>query len=96
MNNQQKYSFHPVTGCPIGVNAKQYEEINKEINATKNVFSGTTRFFIIKSSTVENLEISIRNGAWATTSGPSKKLTHGFRTVDNVILIFSVNESSAF
>jgi len=45
-----------VHGGLVGENAKKYQEINKLINQTENIFNGTTRFFIIKSSTVENIE----------------------------------------
>jgi hypothetical protein len=33
---------------------------------------------------------------WATTQGPTKKLTNAFRSSDHVVLIFSVNESRSF
>lgn len=36
------------------------------------------------------------HGVFATTHGPTKKFTQAFRTVENVILIFSVSESSCF
>jgi hypothetical protein len=33
---------------------------------------------------------------WATSPGPTKKLTNAFKNADHVILIFSVNESRSF
>ena len=33
---------------------------------------------------------------WSTSPGPTKKLTSAFQNSDNVILIFSVNESRSF
>jgi len=38
----------------------------------------------------------MQHGAWTTTLRPTKKLQLALRTVDLVILIFSVNESSCF
>ena len=33
---------------------------------------------------------------WATSAGPTKKLTNAFKSSDHVVLIFSVNESRSF
>jgi YT521-B-like domain len=33
---------------------------------------------------------------WATSAGPTKKLTNAFKSADYVFLIFSVNESRSF
>jgi hypothetical protein len=33
---------------------------------------------------------------WATSPGPTKKLSNAYRNSDHVILIFSVNESRSF
>jgi len=60
----------------------------------KAIFKERARFFIIKSNSMENLELSMQHGVWATTRGPTLKLTQAFDRVENVILIFSVNESS--
>ena len=72
------------------------EEINQTMNQCKNVFKGRARFFIVKSNCLENITNSMEHGVWATTHGPTKKLVHAFRTVENVILIFSLTESSSF
>tara|TARA_B110000285_G_scaffold14021_1_gene13820 strand:- start:949 stop:1194 length:246 start_codon:yes stop_codon:yes gene_type:complete len=74
----------------------EFPEITETMNQIENVFEGRSRYFIIKSSTIENLNVSLQNGAWATTSGPSRKLCYALKSVENVILIFSVNESSCF
>ena len=60
----------------------------------KNIFKERARFFVIKSNSVENLELSMQSGVWATTRGPTMKLAQAYDSVENVILIFSVNESS--
>lgn len=72
------------------------EEINQIMNQTRNVFKGRARYYIVKSNCGENVQNSMEHGVWATTHGPTKKLVHAFRTVENVILIFSLTESSSF
>ena len=53
------------------------------------------KFYIIKSSNKENLEISQKQNEWATTIGNQKKLNDAFQK-GNVILIFSASRTSAF
>ena len=74
----------------------EFAEITSTMNSIENVFEGRSRYFVIKSNTIENLNLSLQNGAWATTNGPNRKLCYALKTVENVILIFSVNESSCF
>lgn len=54
------------------------------------------RFFIVKSSNRENLELSVARGLWATHRNNEAKLNEAFDSCDNVILIFSVNETGHF
>ncbi|KAI1259655.1 hypothetical protein F5Y18DRAFT_420644 [Xylariaceae sp. FL1019] len=54
------------------------------------------KFFILKSLTVEDLELSVRNGVWATQSHNEDALNKAFRAVDNVYLIFSANKSGEY
>lgn len=53
------------------------------------------RFFIIKSSNKENLEISQKHSEWATTQSNQKKLNEAFLK-NNVILIFSASRTGCF
>ncbi|MCO5613486.1 hypothetical protein L7F22_067763 [Adiantum nelumboides] len=57
---------------------------------------GHSRFFIVKSSNRENLELSVARGLWATHWNNEAKLNDAFDSCDNVILIFSVNETGHF
>eukprot|EP00250_Pteridium_aquilinum_P005098 c15242_g1_i1 orf=556-2757(-) len=57
---------------------------------------GYSRFFIVKSSNRENLELSVARGLWATHRNNEAKLNEAFDSCDNVILIFSVNETGHF
>ncbi|KAI0143610.1 hypothetical protein GGR57DRAFT_518275 [Xylariaceae sp. FL1272] len=54
------------------------------------------KFFILKSLTVEDLELSVRNGVWATQSHNEDALNKAFGAVDNVYLIFSANKSGEY
>jgi hypothetical protein len=64
-----------------------------EVDGYHHVF---IRFFIVKSSNRENLELSVARGLWATHRNNESKLNEAFDSCDNVILIFSVNETGHF
>lgn len=54
------------------------------------------KFFILKSLTLHDLEVGVRNRTWVTQSHNEAALSHAFREVDNVYLIFSANKSGEF
>lgn len=54
------------------------------------------KFFILKSLTVEDLELSVRTGIWATQSHNEEVLNNAFQAVDNVYLVFSANKSGEY
>ncbi|KAJ7917934.1 YT521-B-like domain-containing protein [Mycena leptocephala] len=54
------------------------------------------RFFILKSLTREDLDLSVRTGVWATQHHNEGVLDRAFRTAADVVLIFSVNKSREF
>ncbi|KAJ7790719.1 YT521-B-like domain-containing protein [Mycena leptocephala] len=54
------------------------------------------RFFILKSLTREDLDLSVRTGVWATQRHNEGILDRAFRTAADVVLIFSVNKSGEF
>ncbi|KAH8145609.1 uncharacterized protein LAJ45_10410 [Morchella importuna] len=58
--------------------------------------TGRDRIFIVKSLTVEDLDLSVRNGIWATQNHNESTLNHAFETADNVYLIFSANKSGEY
>ncbi|KAI1805915.1 hypothetical protein F4811DRAFT_193733 [Daldinia bambusicola] len=67
----------------------------------RNVSSGDAsaqrdKFFILKSLTVEDLELSVRTGVWATQSHNEEVLNNAFKAVDNVYLVFSANKSGEY
>ncbi|XP_047340383.1 30-kDa cleavage and polyadenylation specificity factor 30 [Impatiens glandulifera] len=57
---------------------------------------GISRYFIVKSCNRENLELSVQQGVWATQRSNEAKLNEAFDSVENVILIFSVNRTRNF
>ncbi|PQE27102.1 yt521-b-like splicing protein [Rutstroemia sp. NJR-2017a WRK4] len=54
------------------------------------------KFFVVKSLTVEDLELSVRNGIWATQTHNEEALNKAYQTADNVYLIFSANKSGEY
>jgi len=54
------------------------------------------RFFILKSLTVEDLELSVRTSLWATQSHNERALNNAFESADNVYLVFSANKSGEY
>lgn len=71
-------------------------DANNRIENTRPILKGRTRFFVVKSFSQDSINLSIENEVWSTSAGPTKKITNAFKTVDNVVLIFSVNESRSF
>lgn len=57
---------------------------------------GISRYFIVKSCNRENLELSVQQGVWATQRSNEAKLNEAFDSVENIILIFSVNRTRHF
>ncbi|CAK7263910.1 hypothetical protein SEPCBS57363_000814 [Sporothrix epigloea] len=62
--------------------------------------SGSTmkseKYFILKSLTLRDLELSVQTGIWATQSHNEETLNEAYRTCDNVYLIFSANKSGEY
>lgn len=54
------------------------------------------KYFVVKSLTVEDLELSVRNGIWATQTHNEEALNKAYQTADNVYLIFSANKSGEY
>ncbi|KAJ8109114.1 hypothetical protein OPT61_g7695 [Boeremia exigua] len=54
------------------------------------------KYFIVKSLTLQDLELSIRNGIWATQSHNEDVLNKAYQSAENVYLIFSANKSGEY
>ncbi|KAK8050482.1 hypothetical protein PG994_012212 [Apiospora phragmitis] len=70
-------------------------EEHREVPAVDGV-TQKDKFFILKSLTVEDLELSVRNGVWATQSHNEEALNDAYKSVDNVYLVFSANKSGEY
>ncbi|KAL8950217.1 MAG: hypothetical protein Q9222_003746 [Ikaeria aurantiellina] len=84
---------------------RQNREVSSRAEAmTKPEGSGTgsglpkalDKFFIMKSLTVEDMELSVRNNIWATQAHNEEALNKAFETTENVYLIFSANKSGEY
>ncbi|KAK9331155.1 YT521-B-like domain-containing protein [Lipomyces starkeyi] len=53
-------------------------------------------FFVVKSLTVEDLELSVQTGVWATQAHNERVLNDAYDSGDNVYLIFSANKSGEY
>lgn len=71
-----------------------------EASATSSCLKGgplqQDRFFVLKSLTIQDLELSVRTNIWATQSHNEKTLNNAFKTSDNVFLVFSANKSGEY
>ncbi|KFQ67757.1 putative ATP-dependent RNA helicase YTHDC2, partial [Phaethon lepturus] len=54
------------------------------------------RYFILKSSNLQNIDISQQKGIWSTTPSNERKLNRAFWESSMVYLIFSVQGSGHF
>ena len=65
--------------------------------ATKlNYLFRDARFFMVKSSVAENIDISKERGVWSTPPANEGRFNKAFRESRNVLMVFSVKESGKF
>jgi len=62
----------------------------------KHASTASEKYFIVKSLTLQDLELSVRNGIWATQSHNEESLNNAFHSAENVYLIFSANKSGEY
>lgn len=72
-----------------------HERVGDSTTSKKGKLYGT-RYFIIKSLSHENIQLSIEKGIWATQVMNEPILEEAFHNSGKVILIFSVNMSGFF
>lgn len=102
--NQQKQRIHRLPQHQA--NQSQGQSLNpmengllsqpNTVSAAMPLPQGHSRYFIVKSSNRENLELSVQQGMWATQRNNEAKLNEAFDSCDNVILIFSINRTRHF
>jgi hypothetical protein len=86
---EPKNKLPPMTPIEGGI------QLQETIFNPYSSFFENARFFIIKSSNKENVDLSQKYSEWATTVNNQKKLNEAFQS-QNVILIFSINKSGNF
>ncbi|KAL1899028.1 hypothetical protein Cpir12675_001584 [Ceratocystis pirilliformis] len=67
-----------------------------ETSLPENRKTAKNRFFVLKSLTVEDLELSVKTGVWATQSHNEEALKEAFEQAENVYLMFSANKSGEY
>lgn len=55
-----------------------------------------SRYYVIRSSNFENIQISRTYGEWATTKANEGKLNEAFNNTAHVFLIFTVSKMPEF
>ncbi|XP_051114434.1 uncharacterized protein LOC127240048 isoform X2 [Andrographis paniculata] len=85
------------TMCRSGKEEKMHSHDRVETSSEmKKDKLNNTRYFIIKSLNHENIQLSVKNGIWATQAMNEPILAEAFQNSGKVILIFSVNMSGFF
>ncbi|KAM0322858.1 hypothetical protein ACHAQA_009199 [Verticillium albo-atrum] len=89
----------PVSTTIVDGNTEKASE--QQINEVQQPLDGESpaqkdKFYILKSLTEEDLELSVRTGIWATQSHNEETLNKAFKAVENVYLVFSANKSGEY
>ncbi|CAK7210799.1 hypothetical protein SCUCBS95973_000911 [Sporothrix curviconia] len=84
-----------------GTKGKSYEggewgSSSTPVSSGSDISAKSEKYFILKSLTLEDLELSVRTGLWATQSHNEKTLNEAYKSCDNVYLIFSANKSGEY
>ncbi|KAL5047953.1 hypothetical protein BDW71DRAFT_213769 [Aspergillus fruticulosus] len=91
-----------LTGLADQPSMKEAEEMVKSTSTEDEGREGSystrvpNRYFILKSLTVEDLELSWQSGIWATQTHNEESLNRAFENADNVYLFFSANKSGEY
>ncbi|KAM5356127.1 hypothetical protein ACJ41O_002773 [Fusarium nematophilum] len=79
-----------------GTQSPVVESVVVSSGPPREATSQKDKFFILKSLTVEDLELSVRTGIWATQSHNEDTLNNAFKAADSVYLVFSANKSGEY
>ncbi|XP_024536963.1 30-kDa cleavage and polyadenylation specificity factor 30-like [Selaginella moellendorffii] len=93
---QQQGGYDHQNGGPNGGKPRKMMSASNPLPYGFSRFAAQSRYFIVKSSNRENLELSVRRGVWATHRNNEAKLNEALESCEHVILIFSVNETRHF
>lgn len=70
--------------------------VKKIVDSTYSSPRMPNRYFIVKSLSMDDLELSRQSGIWATQAHNEGNLNHAYQTADNVYLVFSANKSGEY
>lgn len=79
-----------------GASQEPSQHKDSEQEKPPHTSTSANKFFIVKSLTLQDLELSVRNGIWATQSHNEDVLNKAFQSTENVYLIFSANKSGEY
>ncbi|KAF2683438.1 hypothetical protein K458DRAFT_305401 [Lentithecium fluviatile CBS 122367] len=99
MVGSQTASGSPPRSPEVDVEGAQVEgeaAVGKSSEEVREASTSSEKYFIVKSLTLQDLELSVRNGIWATQSHNEEALNKAFETAENVYLIFSANKSGEY
>ncbi|OAF98745.1 uncharacterized protein CC84DRAFT_1223494 [Paraphaeosphaeria sporulosa] len=88
LHDDQDEGLQPATEAKLA--------LHKSDGNVQGTSGAPDRYFIVKSLTLQDLELSLRNGIWATQSHNEDALNSAFETAENVYLIFSANKSGEY
>ncbi|KAJ4408062.1 hypothetical protein N0V91_003410 [Didymella pomorum] len=88
-----KQDGEAVDGLQDGVSDSPADQVDGETHTSS---TAANKYFIVKSLTLQDLELSIRNGIWATQSHNEEVLNKAYQSAENVYLIFSANKSGEY
>ncbi|XP_055803875.1 30-kDa cleavage and polyadenylation specificity factor 30-like isoform X2 [Solanum dulcamara] len=94
--HQQQVQQPQHQGAPTQTQTLPSSQQNQADRTAIPLPQGPSRYFIVKSCNRENLELSVQQGVWATQRSNEAKLNEAFDSVENVILIFSINRTRHF
>ncbi|KAL6716281.1 hypothetical protein ACLMJK_005847 [Lecanora helva] len=92
---------------PYNQTAFEAVQQNREVSSEPNISAEaegklgqnakvTDRYFVMKSLTVEDMELSVRNCIWATQAHNEEALNKAYENAEKVYLVFSANKSGEY
>ncbi|KAF2098627.1 hypothetical protein NA57DRAFT_75865 [Rhizodiscina lignyota] len=81
---------------PVKETVVDHEEVQQPMEQPTTTERVADKYFIVKSLTLQDLELSVRNGIWATQAHNEETLNKAYQSADNVYLIFSANKSGEY
>ncbi|KAJ6258017.1 hypothetical protein Dda_6929 [Drechslerella dactyloides] len=83
----------------VNLESKAVSETESQAKLQDSVYlsrQGKERYFIFKSLTLEDLDVSVSTGIWATQTHNEPALNEAYSSAENVFLIFSANKSGEY